>query len=742
MLVLGFAVAGPLTAPGAAAAAPVPAAAPDLVPLSPARVVDTRYGTGAPKRPVPAGSTTRIQLAGRGGVPASGVAAVVLNLTAVGASGDGFLTLWPSGGQRPTASNLNYRAGQTIANRVYLTVGSDGSADLYSQRPVDVVIDVTAYLPTGSSYQPLAPQRVLDTRGAQRPASGSVTRVKVAGKAGVPASGAGAVALTVTAVNSASRGYATVFPTGAVRPTASTLNYPASATIAALTVSRLGPWGEVDIYVQSSVDVVVDVAGWYPATASYTPMTPLRVADSRFGTGISFGTVEAGRSVDVPLTGVGGIPTAGLTAVEINITATQQKGAGFITAYPAGQARPTASTLNVTRGVDVANSATLRVGAGGAVTVYTSTDTQIIVDVVGYFTDTPVDHAARQVGSGWGHTCAVTQSGGVRCWGRNSSGSLGYGDGQPATVPVPVTGLRDVVQLAVGGYHNCALLAGGTVKCWGEGVEGQLGDGRRTSSQEPVTVVGLGDDTVALTAGTDQTCALSAGGAVSCWGRNTVGQLGTGTTTDAATAQPVHGLGGAAVDISAGALDACAVLASGAVQCWGYNGVGQLGDGTTQNSALATTVMGVSGATRVAAGGGQTCAVLRTGAVRCWGVHLLAQDGSRTWRPEDGPYDVIAAGASEVTSGGYHGCARMTAGSIRCWGVNAVGSLGDGTTSTTEVPVPTLLGGGAQISAGGSHTCAVLTTGSVRCWGWAAEGQLGDGISRSFSPVPVAVSGL
>ncbi|WP_186526354.1 hypothetical protein [Leekyejoonella antrihumi] len=351
-----------------------------LVPVTPARLLDTRQS----RKPA-ARSTTTLTVTGHGDIPASGVAAVVLNVTVTSPVDAGFVTVWPSGSPRPTASNLNYAKGQVVANQVSVKVGSSGEVDLYTRASTHVVVDVTGYYPTGTGYHALVPSRLLDTRtGARRPA-GSTTSLTVTGHGGVPTSEVAAVVLNVTAVAPAAPGHVTVWPAGSSRPTASNVNYDKGQIVAGMVIAKVGTGGQVDLYTLATADLVVDVAGWIPVGGGYAPLVPARVLDTRAGLGAAKGKVNADGTVTVQVTGFGGVPAGGVDAVEVNVTATNPEGPGFITAYPADVARPWASTVNYARGQTVANSATLKVSSSGSITLYTLATSDVIVDVLGYY---------------------------------------------------------------------------------------------------------------------------------------------------------------------------------------------------------------------------------------------------------------------------------------------------------------------------------------------------------------------
>ncbi|MFZ4580452.1 MAG: RCC1 domain-containing protein [Myxococcota bacterium] len=184
-------------------------------------------------------------------------------------------------------------------------------------------------------------------------------------------------------------------------------------------------------------------------------------------------------------------------------------------------------------------------------------------------------------------------SGAVRCWGWNASGQLGDGSTASRAVPGPVVGLLPgAMALTAGTSHACALLADGSVRCWGANSGGQLGDGTKTNSAVPIVVNGLSTGATAITAGGSHTCALLAGGGIECWGSNGSGQLGAGSTMAAASPIAVSTLGGKAVSVSAGDLHTCALLAGSIIKCWGRNVYGQLGDGTTIDRTSPVGVFG------------------------------------------------------------------------------------------------------------------------------------------------------
>ena len=349
-----------------------------------------------------------------------------------------------------------------------------------------------------------------------------------------------------------------------------------------------------------------------------------------------------------------------------------------------------------------------------------------------------------QIATGEAHTCAVVAAGEVRCWGGNSTGQLGSGSfGDASSVPVAVTGLSGVTQIAVGASFTCVVAADGEVRCWGANWAGQLGNGGFGSSATPVAVSGLSGVT-RITAGSEHTCAVVAGGDVRCWGYNRFGQLGNGGFDSELSPVAVSGLSGV-TQIDAGSSHSCVVVAGGEVRCWGHNHQGQLGNGvTTGRFPTPLAVSGLSGVTQVAAGIFHTCAVLAGGEARCWGAGLFGQLGNGGFDSSASPVAVSGlSGVTQVAAGFTHTCALVAGGEVRCWGGNSFGQLGSGSFGdASSVPVAvTGLSGVTQIAATDNHTCAIVASGEVRCWGDNGSGQLGNGDYNS-SATPVAVSGL
>ena len=339
------------------------------------------------------------------------------------------------------------------------------------------------------------------------------------------------------------------------------------------------------------------------------------------------------------------------------------------------------------------------------------------------------------------HSCAVIPPGEVWCWGENDLGQLG--DGTMVAMrasPVRAGTIADAVQVACGMRHTCARHAGGTVSCWGWGASGQLGDGSNATRTTPGPVGGLTGAATDIAVGWANGCALIDDGTIQCWGYNNVGQLGDGTTMDRRSPITVPGITGA-IGMANGGGHACAILSDGTMRCWGSNSSGKLGDGTTTDSLVPVTVVGVTNAVRAAGSPGHTCALLTSGRIVCWGGNSRGQLGNGTMVDRPTADDVLGiTGGVAISVLGDVSCARTSGAELWCWGENGAGQLGDGTTITRTAPTRvSTLSGVVTSSAGETHSCAA-TASTVFCWGSNAGGKLGDGTTTaSLSPVPVAL---
>jgi alpha-tubulin suppressor-like RCC1 family protein len=388
---------------------------------------------------------------------------------------------------------------------------------------------------------------------------------------------------------------------------------------------------------------------------------------------------------------------------------------------------------------------------------------------------------ATAVTAGLYHTCALLDDGTVHCWGYNADGELGIGTTDnrgdaPGELPTPAVPLgtgRTAVAISAGGLHTCAVLDDGTVRCWGFNNNGQLGIGTTDARGDepgelpsPSVPLGPGRTAVAIGAMVTGACVLLDDGTVHCWGGNSQGQLGVGDTSnrgDAPGELPTpavpFGTGRTAVTLATGGYHACVVLDNATTHCWGYNGYGQLGIGSTDNRGDApgelpppAVALGTAAPVAITSSEAHNCAVLDDGTVHCWGYNGDGELGigttdNRGDAPGEMPTPAVAVGgmATSIGPGALHTCAVLADGTAHCWGYNAGGELGIGTTDNRgdapgELPTPaaptqpTTLNN--RIVAGYYHSCAIVDDGTVHCWGANIAGYLGIGTTDSRGDAP------
>jgi hypothetical protein len=377
-------------------------------PVAPVRVLDTRDGTGGVRvGKLGANGVVSLKLAGTHGIPATGVRAVVLNVTAVTPTADSFLTVYPDGATRPVASNLNYVPGQTVPNLVTVQLGADGNVDFFNHLgTVDVVADLEGYYAdspaapgTGTFLATGPPTRLLDTRAnpatQDKPIGPGGTAVVSVAALGQPAFLISAVVLNVTVTDPTTTSFLTVWPDGAARPTTSNLNFTAGQTTSNLVTVPVTD-GNVDVFNHvGSTHVVVDAEGFYETspdpngvtTTSFTPLTPTRLLDTRTTTGGHDAPLGANGVAALQVRGTAGIPAAA-TAVVLNVTAVAPTQGTFLTVFPDGTTRPATSDLNVDAGQTVPNLVVAPIGPDGKIDFFNHLgQVDVVADVAGYFAD-------------------------------------------------------------------------------------------------------------------------------------------------------------------------------------------------------------------------------------------------------------------------------------------------------------------------------------------------------------------
>ncbi len=389
-------------------------------PLAPSRICDTRP-TAVTRAPIDqctghtlgTGGKLTVQVAGLGGVPTTGAAAVALNVTGISPSEGTYLTVYPFGATTPLASNLNLTAGEVVPNLVVATLGPGGAITIFNQQgATNVAVDVEGYygLPTpadaGAYFNPLPPARICDTRPTSETGSasdqctgktlgaGATLPVGVFGQGGVPTT-ATAVVVNVTVTNTTAPSYLTVWPAGGQQPVASNLNWLAGETVPNRVVVPLSTSGGIDVFnFAGDTDVIIDVNGYYSASTAgtYIPLSPDRICDTRPTsqtgaasdqcTGASLGP---GGTLSVQVSGLGGVPS-GATALIANVTVTDTGSSSYLTVWPDGLTRPTASDLNWRAGATTANLVVVELSSAGKIDVYNLAGTaDVIIDVEGYF---------------------------------------------------------------------------------------------------------------------------------------------------------------------------------------------------------------------------------------------------------------------------------------------------------------------------------------------------------------------
>ncbi|MFT4049618.1 MAG: hypothetical protein QM648_07240 [Solirubrobacterales bacterium] len=355
---------------------------------------------------------------------------------------------------------------------------------------------------------------------------------------------------------------------------------------------------------------------------------------------------------------------------------------------------------------------------------------------------------APKVTSNYYFTCALLNSGGVKCWGSGSSGELGNGSFDPSFVPVDVTGISSATDIASGDETACVVLADTTVRCWGDNSSGQLGINSYDDSNVPVTPTGVSG--AKQISGNDYTfCVATTSGTVKCWGSNSSGQLNTGDTADAKVPVDVAGYANVA-KVSVGPDNVCALSTAGTVKCSGINDDGELGTGTSGGpSYTPVDVVGVSNAVDIEVGNEWACALISGGTVKCWGENDNGQLGIGSTDSDEHPTPTEVPGLGGVVSlsPGYDfGCALLSDATAKCWGSNGDGEAGGGS-AVSNVTSPTLVPGLSSVVSlftTAEHTgCAVVAGGTVQCWGTNGYGQAGSGdVSLDDVYVARAVPGL
>lgn len=383
----------------------------EIVAIEPTRLLDTRPGEAtidggsAGGGRIEEGETLTVRVSGRTGVPADAGAAFI-NVVAISPERRGYLTIFPCDGDQPTAASLNYERGSVTANATLARLSSAGTVCIFSSATTHLVADVTGSVPEGGSPTALTPARLFDSRSSGTTVddlflgdgpvdADSVTEIDVSGRGGVP-DDAASVMLNVTAVGAQANGWVTVFSCDDDVPLAANLNYSAGGVVGNGALTALDDSGRVCIFSKASTELVVDVTAWVPEDRDPTSAEPIRLLESRFTSGADNATVDGqswqlgrrfgGTTTQLQIGGRWLVPD-GIDAAFINVTAIGPSTRGYVTIYPCGTERPNAASLNFVAGEVRANSVLVKLGGGGTACIYTSAETDLVVDLSGWIDD-------------------------------------------------------------------------------------------------------------------------------------------------------------------------------------------------------------------------------------------------------------------------------------------------------------------------------------------------------------------
>jgi len=367
-------------------------------------------GTGAVSTPkcfvqVEPGVDLQVPILGVSGIPLTGVTAVSLNLTAVGPTAEGYVTVWPCGSTKPSTSNVNFVKDQIVPNAVISPVDSTGKVCIASTAATHLVVDVNGWFGANSGLRAVTPVRVFDTRhgtggvpvakvGALD-GSGTALEVSILSAIGQSAAAVSAVSLNVTATGtSVSKygGYVTVYPCGGAPPNSSNLNFVANQSVPNAVIVPVSATGTVCFYVYGQADLIADVNGWFAGGSGFNSLAPTRVFDTRSGIGgvpvARVGALDgSGMALKVQVAGTNGVPASGAAAVMMNVTVdatTASAYGGYVTAYPCDVTLPNSSNINFVSGQTIANSVVAPLSVNGEVCFYVYGQAHVLADITGW----------------------------------------------------------------------------------------------------------------------------------------------------------------------------------------------------------------------------------------------------------------------------------------------------------------------------------------------------------------------
>jgi hypothetical protein len=366
-------------------------------------------GTGSVSAPkcfvqVEPGVDLQVPVLGVSGIPLTGVTAVSLNLTAVGPTAEGYVTVWPCGSTKPSTSNVNFVKNQIVPNAVISPVDSTGKVCIASSAGTHVVVDINGWFGSTSGLNAVTPLRVFDTRSGTGgvpvgkvgalDGNGSALEVSVLSAIGQSAGAVSAVSLNLTATSTnASKygGFVTAYPCG-TRPIASNLNFVANQTVPNAVIVPVSATGTVCFYVYGQADLIADVNGWFAGGSGFNSLAPTRVFDTRSGSGgvpvAKVGALDgSGMALKVQVAGTNGVPALGAAAVMMNVTVdatTASAYGGYVTAYPCDVTLPNSSNINFVSGQTIANSVVAPLSVNGEVCFYVYGQAHVLADITGW----------------------------------------------------------------------------------------------------------------------------------------------------------------------------------------------------------------------------------------------------------------------------------------------------------------------------------------------------------------------
>ncbi|HEV8151055.1 MAG TPA: Ig-like domain-containing protein [Gemmatimonadales bacterium] len=492
-----------------------------------------------------------------------------------------------------------------------------------------------------------------------------------------------------------------------------------------------------------------NIAGTQSVIVSATGVAPITITATALPSGPDAITIVSGNSQSGPRDVT--LPTP--LVVRVTDRAGNPVSGVLILWTPAAGGGTVSPTSSFTDANGRATTTWTPSGVGGPVTVVASGGGLSVTFTAG------VNVNYESISAGGRNTCGITVDNVMLCWGYNGEGQLGIGQPPLGSGPVfaypqptSASGNLSFRQTVVDLYHGCAITLASVGYCWGVNHDGRLGTNSVIPSNAPIQVLtALSFRMMAVSR--NHTCGLSLSDRVYCWGYSGDGQVGIGLVAVDSILIPTEVVGGLRFQaVVAGGQHACAITTAptGSVAyCWGFNSSGQLGDGSTTTQVVPTLVSGgltikdvsapIAGHAvplTIAAGYDHTCAIAASGPAYCWGRNASGQLGNGGTTNSTSPVAVSGGLTfSSISAGESHSCALTAAGLLYCWGSNASGQLGDGTTTNRTAPTGPVSGGPYQwVSAGDQHTCAITTTHLAFCWGDNQYGQLGTG-AQGLAPV-------